>query len=126
MWISKHMASYDQPEESLAQLGSVTISGKPLGVFLHGERRNVVQVEPLGYHYKPKAKDAVLAIFCQKEEEFCIVGTEQTSDRELKDGEVWISVSPTSGIHLKADGAIDLVGNILLNGEPLKNGGDTP
>lgn len=118
MWLSnRHQRR--RTEEGIGQLGTVTIAGNPAGVYLAGERRGVTLIGPGGYHWAPRTRDAVLTVPTGEEQTPCILGIAQNGERGVLPGEVWISVTPESGIHLRADGTIDLVGDILVNGAPL-------
>lgn len=117
MWLSQQ-TKQEASGESLAQIGCVSIPGASAAVFLEGERRNVSVVSPGGYHWQPEQRDDVLVLACGTEQSPCMIGMEQASER-IAPGEVWISVTENSGIHFRKDGTVNLVGDILLNGEPL-------
>ena len=118
MWLS-NKSKREQSEDSMAQMGTVTIAGNPASVYLQGERRNVTVVAPAGYHWLPGQKDSVLTLKSGEEQTPCILGKESQSEHSLSPGEVWISVAPKSGIYLRKDGSIELQGPIYLNGSLL-------
>lgn len=119
MWLSKRREA-EVKEEPSVQVGSMSLVGASLGVYLAGERRNVGLVAPGGYHWKPSPNDAVLVVSAGEEGCPCIVGTEeQAGGRSLQPGEVWISVNGNSGIYIQQNGRVNLMGDIYLNGKPL-------
>lgn len=117
MWISSREPN--KPGDGSASLGTVTISGESPGVHLAGERRGVEVFAPAGYHWVPRQKDAVLVMKGGEEQAPFLLGKKNVLKKEIELGEVFISVSPESGIHLKRDGTINLMGEILLNGTRL-------
>lgn len=121
MWLSSQR-NKEPTEERFAQMGKVSIPGASAGVYLAGERRNVALIAPAGYHWLPKQQDAVLVIPCGEEKRPCMIGMEQEAGAgpvTLLPGEVWISVNGKGGIHLRGDGKVNLIGEVLLNGKPL-------
>lgn len=123
MWLSSQ-SKKEPTQELFAQMGRVSIPGPSAGVYLAGERRNVALIAPAGYHWLPQQQDGVLVIHCGEEKSPCIIGKEQEAASgavTLSPGEVWISVNGTGGIHLRRDGAVDLIGAVYLNGVPLES-----
>jgi len=119
MWLSQNREAGRKREASV-QVGSMSLVGSSLGVYLAGERRGVTLIAPGGYHWKPAPNDGVLVLSAGEEGAPCLVGREQrTGDEALSPGEVWISVNGVSGIRLQADGKIHLQGEVFLNGQPL-------
>ncbi len=120
MWMAKR----PRPEgggEIPAEVGAVTIAGEYPGVGLGGERRNTQVFSPGGYHWTPRLRDTVLVVKAGEEGAPALVGRRNplTAEVPLAPGEVWISVAPGSGVHLKQNGEVDLRGRVLLNGELL-------
>ena len=103
-------------EEPTAELGAVTISGSPWAVALAGERRETILCSPGGYHWMPRRGDTILVMKSGAEQMPCAVGTAEELDSSLEPGEVWISAAEGTGIHLKTDGSIELVGQVSING----------
>lgn len=129
MWISKLREAVPRGEPT-AQLGAVSLTGEVLGVYLAGERRNVALISPGGYHWQPQGQETVLALACGEEESPCLLGREQHLEGfALEAGEVWISADGQNGLHLRRDGKLNLIGELLLNGtsfpppEPATDGG---
>lgn len=119
MWLSKRREA-EIKEEPSVQMGSMSLIGTSLGVYLAAERRNVALVAPGGYHWKPASNDAVLVLSAGEEACPCIVGMEQgAGGASLAPGEVWISVDGKSGIYLQNNGRVNLLGEIYVNGKAL-------
>ena len=117
MWIANRKQQ-ERPRESAAELGTVTLAGEAPGVYLEVERRNAAVYAPRGYHWAPRTREEPLVISCGEERKPCIVGMKNQAEgaAPLGPGEVWISVAPQSGIHLKSDGSIALIGPVFVNG----------
>lgn len=119
MWLSQQGAARVEGE-ALAQVGTVSIPGSPLSVFLSGERRRVGLFAAGGYYWKPLQKESVLVLGCGEEENLCLLGAEVPLQGEemamLEPGEVYLSVAPKAGIYLRRDGGIHLTGQIFANG----------
>ena len=120
MWLSSQRRGEVQAE-SLAEIGSVSLSGTPAGVYVSGERRNVPLCSPGGVYWSPRVGEEVLLLACGAEGEPFMIGRAQPqlSGLVLAPGEAWFSVCEGKGIHLRADGRVDLIGEIYLNGVPL-------
>ncbi|MBP1758798.1 MAG: hypothetical protein H6Q61_1047 [Firmicutes bacterium] len=121
MWIANRKQR-EIPQESTAELGTVTLTGQSTGVYLDGERRNVAVLAPRGYHWAPQREEESLVLSCGEERAPCIIGmrNQGAGEHSPGPGEVWISVAPASGIHLKSDGSIELVGPVYINGNLLE------
>ncbi len=117
MWIANR-TQQEHPREGVAELGTVTLTGGDAGVYLEAERRNAAVYAPRGYHWSPQREEESLVISCGEERRPCIIGMQSTTEREraLGPGEVLISVAPESGILLKPDGSIALLGPVYVNG----------
>lgn len=115
MWIANRKQQ-ERPGEGAAELGTVTLAGEAAGVHLEVERRNVAVYAPRGYHWSPQREEESLVISCGEERRPCIIGMQSPGEGPLGPGEVWISVVPESGIHLKQDGSIALLGPVYVNG----------
>lgn len=117
MWLSKKQRETPPAQESV-QLGVATISGDPAGVYLGTERRSLPIFSPGGYRWKPRVGDAMLVL--KTGDAYCISGMQQEAN-ELKPGEVCIESSAGARVMLKADGSMELSGEVLINGETLEN-----
>ena len=101
--------------EPAAELGLVTLSGRPTGVALAGERRGVALCLPGGYHWTPARGDTVLVIKSGPEQTPCVTG--RVEENELPPGEVYLSAAAGAGIRLKTDGSIEISGKVTVNGQ---------
>ena len=126
MWIANRKQQ-ERPGEGVAELGTVTLAGEAAGIHLEVERRNVAVYAPRGYHWSPQREEESLVIRCGEERRPCIIGMQNPEEGEqhLGPGEVWISVAPESGIHLKQDGSIVLTGPVYANGSLLSAPAET-
>ncbi len=121
MWISSNQNKRRAPETESAQLGEVTLSGETVGIFLSQERRGAKLIAPGGYHWRPREGNTVLVMKAGEAQEPCLLGEEEGTQRQLQPGEIWISVTDESGIHLRRDGRIELFGAIYANGKLLSS-----
>ena len=104
--------------EAEAELGVVTLGGDPAGVLLGGERRWLNVYSPGGYCWRPAAGDRVLVLKAGSEGETpCILGEVQ-DEVELAPGEVCLS-GGSSRVKL-GQNRLELSGEIVVNGQPLK------
>lgn len=115
MWISNREVPQTIADPA-AELGEVTLSGVPTGVYLAGERRNVPVCAPGGYHWTPARGDTVLVIKSGVEQAPCVAGRRVANPPTLAPGEVYLSAAEGAGILLKTDGSMVLTGNVSVKG----------
>lgn len=115
MWISNREIPQTIVDPA-AELGEVTLSGVPTGVYLAGERRNVPVCAPGGYHWTPARGDTVLVIKSGVEQAPCVAGKKMAHPSAPAPGEVYLSAAEGAGILLKTDGSIVLTGNLSVKG----------
>lgn len=120
MWLSNRQGQ-KREEEHLAQLGQVTVAGEETAVYLSGERRQVQQISPGGYHWRPREGESVLVVKAGEEGEPCLLGREAPREKAVQAGEIWISAGGEYGILLRPNGEIALHGWVYANGELLSS-----
>ena len=118
MWLSgQHKRPADQGE---GQTGIVTVGGKETAVMLDSERRGLKVYAPAGYRWTPEVDQQVLVIRGQGEIP-CIVGVREGG---AQPDSVSISAKDMSvsgrDVTVQAEEAVDLRGQVLINGEPLE------
>ena len=116
MWLSKQGRTPPRPEET-ARVGRVTLPDDPAGVWTGSERRDVAVFGPGGYAWRPAAGDRVLVLKAGGEQESPFILGMEPGGEELSPGEVCLS-GGSSSIRL-GSGALDLNGNIRINGTAL-------
>lgn len=118
MWLAK---SVRENEENVhADIGVVTLSGDPAGVYLDGERRSLPVYSAGGYTWRPKVGQQVLVIKTgDNQAGTYVVGTAQ-DDTQMEAGEVVIQSDSGAKIHWKADGSLELTGDVYVNGWSLE------
>lgn len=112
MWLSEKMGT-SAPQTPAAELGVVSVGGMTPAVVTDGELRQLRLICPGGYAWRPAVHQQV-ALW--RGEEDCILGVMERQD--LQPGEIVISTG-SAAIRLSADGRIDLVGEVYVNGEQL-------
>lgn len=118
MWLSQQR----RREESTAgaDVGVVTLAEERMGVYLDGERRTVARFGPGGYCWRPQVGQRVLVIKAGGEGELpCVAGVEQAA-AELEPGEIAVRGVNGGAVWLRADGSVDLVGRVCVNGMPVE------
>ena len=117
MWISDRRRTTPS-REAVADLGQVTLSGDPAGVFLGGERRWLPVFAPGGYRWRPQVGQQVLVLKAGLEGEApCVAGVQQPQDG-LEPGE--IRLSGGSGELRLNSGGVALSGPVTINGQSLE------
>ena len=111
MWTERRADRMD------AELGTVTIGGVPAAVETCGEVRNLPVFGPGGYAWAPRRGDRVLVIKGGPGGEEQCVAAAEIGEEKLEPGEILIRTGDAS-LRLKADGRIDLDGDLYINGEP--------
>lgn len=115
MWLS---ARKREQERETAALGTVTLGGAPAGVYADGERRNLPVFGPGGFRWKPAAGEQVLVLKTGGEGESPCVAGVRTDESDLHPGEVAVT-SGAATVTLTREGAIELRGDVRVNGVPL-------
>ena len=116
MWTSER-SRRPLVQEAAAETGEVTLGGEQAGVILGGERRWAALCCPGGYAWRPAAGDRVLVLKAGGEQESPFILGMEPGGEELSPGEVCLS-GGSSSIRL-GSGALDLNGNIRINGTAL-------
>ena len=116
MWLSQRKNRAG--EIQTAQMGRVTLSGDPAGVYLDGERRNLPVFGPGGYCWRPELGEKVLVIKAGADgEEACVAGA-GSGGTDLSPGEICIRTADgLAAIRLSPGGAIALTGYVSVNGQ---------
>ena len=121
MWLSKQ--TVNRNNENAAEIGTVTIEGNTLGVYMGSEHRDVSIASPGGYFWRPKVGANVLVIKTGDNER-CAAGVLQNESVDLQTGEVYIKSENGGSIYLQNDGTITLKGKICIEGDLLINGNE--
>lgn len=119
MWISDSRSG--QRQENPADVGTVTLSEQPGGVYLEGERRWNRVFGPGGYRWQPALGEQVLVLKAGAEgEQTCIVGRMQ--QEELEAGAVEIASGQRRAVvKLSDSGELALSGEVTVNGVGLES-----
>ncbi len=117
MWMAQRGRASQREDKITAQIGAVTLSQLPVGVYVDGERRNLPLYTMGGYCWRPDVGDSVLVIKTSGGD--CVAGCAQEED-DLAVGEVKISSNGGGAIYLTAEGGVQLSGDIMVNGEGLE------
>lgn len=113
MWLSDRRRPEREGEEPV-QVGVVTLSGDPAGVWTGSERRDAAVFGPAGYTWVPGPGQEVLVL--KTGEGYCVAGARSGSAPE----EIAIRSTGGASVALHADGSIDLTGTVLrFNGTVL-------
>ncbi len=118
MWLSKQAAARAR-DRHVADVGVVSIGTSAPAVVTDGETRNLAVFAPGGYAWRPAAGEQVLVL---KAGAAGAVAGARTRDAGLSAGEVLIFSSGGASIRLGADGSLELVGNVKINGVPWTGG----
>lgn len=121
MWLSK-CAVTGANQSELPEIGTVTISGSPLGILCDSETRNVALTYPGGFRWHPKAGSDVLVLKCAGGEQIALAQLPDDDTPELEPGELIIKSDSGSFIKLDNNGAISISGSINLKGPVTLNG----
>ena len=113
MWLSKK--AVELHEESIAQIGGVTIGGGNVAVYTDVEQRGLELLSPGGYTWRPKVGQDVLVIKCGGEA--VVAGAKQSgTPADFTAGEVYIKSDGAGSIYLKNDGSLVVSGDTVING----------
>ena len=120
MWLSRQMRPAVPTAD--ADLGTTTIAGGSAGVLTRGEVRSLPVYCPGGYIWQPAGGDTVLVIKGGPGgEEQVVAGAKQKAPPvALAPGEVYLYGPAGTAIHLRADGTVELKGNLVINGQAYK------
>lgn len=118
MWLSKRAGRQDQPET--AAISTVTISGERIAALSGGETRGMRTVAPAGIIWRPRVGQEVLVVKCGAEGDF-VAGAVQSGAGGLDSGDVAIDTG-AARIRVRANGCIELSGNVSITGTLAVNG----
>lgn len=118
MWLSKQMRSALPTAD--ADLGVTTIAGDSVGVVTRGEVRSLPVYGPGGYVWLPENGNAVLVIKGGPGgEEQCVAGMLQKEPpKGMQPGEIYLYGPGGNSIYLRQDGAVEIQGTLMINGQP--------
>ena len=118
MWLSKQMRS--APPTADADLGVTTIAGESVGVVTRGEVRSLPVYGPGGYVWLPENGNGVLVIKGGPGgEEQSVAGMlQKEAPRGMLPGEVYLYGPGGNSIYLRQDGAVEIRGTLMINGQP--------
>ena len=122
MWLSRVLASGGNPGDFAAEAGVVTIGGASPSVMLSGEVRDVEILSCGGLFWRPEAGDEVLTMATPEGRRFLAFSGGEAPEG-ISAGEVFIKTK-SAGIHLKADGGMELFGDVFVSGRLFVNGFD--
>ncbi len=114
MWLAKQ-GNKEKKRETAADIGTVTIGGNDVSVYLDGERRSLPVFSPGGYEWRPKTGDSLLVLKTGGEREKpCVAG--RAVETEIAAGEVLIASDGGVSLYLQNSGGAKLTGNTTVNG----------
>ena len=117
MWLSEKLRGNQRAGEISADLGVTTIGGRETGVYARGETREVRVCTPGGVCWQPRSGDQVLVLKGGPGgEEAFVLGVQSKKEAQIADGELYL-YSGGASICLRNDGAIELSGRLVINGE---------
>lgn len=120
MWTSSQSRIAKGVSESQADLGVVTVSARESGVYLGTERRWLPVMAPGGYRWRPRLGDQVLVLKTGLQgESGCILARQEDRADELLPGEVELT-GKDCRVKLNAAGAVELWGDVTVNGVSLE------
>ena len=120
MWLSEKAALGTREGEPASEIGVVTAGGQRPSVMLGGEKRRVEVVSPGGVYWAPAEGRQVVVTRCG--DELFVTGALGGAS-ELRAGEVRLESGGTS-VCLRADGRMELRGEVNVVGTLLLNGVD--
>lgn len=118
MWLSSQRRTGE--ESRTADMGRVTLGGDPAGVYLDGERRDLPVFGPGGYCWRPAPGQQVLVLKGGPAGKLCCVAGAEQEETDLAPGEVAVTAPGGAAVRLGADGSVDLIGTVKINGVPLE------
>ena len=120
MWTSKQSKQTVDALPSSADMGVVTSGGALCGVYMGTERRWLGVLGPGGCRWRPKVGQQVLVLKTgQQEEDACVLAAQQ-EESSLQPGEVEL-YADGCGVKLTRTGAVELTGQVLVNGISLEH-----
>lgn len=115
MWLSEKLRDRRETEGA-GELGVVSIAGASPAVLSRGEERSLPVLAPGGLRWRPRSGETVLVVKGGAlGAERYLVGRVQQESETVEPGEVCI-VSDGASICLRADGRIELTGELYING----------
>ncbi len=114
MWISKQN-SQARTAETVADTGTVTMSGYTLAAYSGGERRGLALYAPGGILWRPEIGDNVLLLRLGDDGQPCVAGALCQETDDLAPGELCLR-SKGASICLRNDGTIEISGTIVEMG----------
>ena len=119
MWTSKQSKQGTDSGRFAADMGVVTSGGELCGVYMGTERRWLSVLSPGGLRWRPRVGQQVLVLKTgQQEEDACILAA-QPEEHDLQPGETALC-GDGCGVKLSRAGAVELTGQVLVNGLPLQ------
>ena len=118
MWLSRQAAARAR-EDHPADVGVVSIGAAAPAVVTDGEVRGLALFAPGGYAWRPAAGEQVLVL---KAGATGAVAGARVKGAGLAAGEVLIFSPGGASIRLGADGSLELVGKVKINGVPWTGG----
>lgn len=112
MWLSKKNAAQHRAAHT-ADVGVVSIGAAAPAVVTDAEERDLALFAPGGYVWRPAAGEQVLMF---RTGAVGAVAGAKMAAREVAPGEVLIFSTGGASIRLGADGSLELVGNVKING----------
>lgn len=124
MWLSSKIKKRDG--EDKIQLGQATAGGEESFVYTDGERRRALALAPGGYYWRPWSGQELLVLQCggQEARPFLLAAAQAGAPAGMQDGEVYIKSRGGASIYLRNDGSVQIQGQVYVNGEALKQGGN--
>ena len=114
MWLSKRTTQ--RPTDDGTIVGEVTIGGERAGVYMGGERRDLMVCAPGGYFWMPKVGDETLVIQCVDGMKLCAGLPMEKAPEGMEAGEVTIRSAGDAVLWLKNDGSMEVRGDVELTG----------
>lgn len=129
MWVSKAIALRQRAggEDTAADMGTTTIGGEAASVMTRGEQRNLEVFAPGGLVWQPRAGDTVLVVKGGSGAQEQCVAAASTGDHAppgMTPGELFLYSSGGASIYLRADGSVEISGNLTVNGHPYPPDGE--
>ncbi len=118
MWTGKRSAGQKERYEPSVEYGVVTQSEGVTGVYLDGERRQMGQVSPGGYRWKPGVGQEVLVLKDGDGRQHMVAVA--LTEEALKPGEVEICSEGGALIRLAGD-KVEIEGEVFLAGQDFQS-----
>lgn len=124
MWLSEQAAA-PREKEAAAAVAEVTIGGRRAAALADGERRELSAAGPGGYDWLPEAGARVLLVRCADGTEVIAGVLPDGEAAGLSAGDVRLH-TPGAALYLRADGRIELAGDVTVTGTLTVNGTPVP